>query len=88
VYDVTERRVSEDFTVLSNVLRPTLDEIEAVGAQGGQITGVPTGFSDLDRLTSGLLRRAAPCPTHAEGVLALFTQSTAWLRRHRMLLPG
>jgi Domain of unknown function (DUF4158) len=26
--------------------------------------------------------------THAEGALALFTQSTAWLRRHRVLLPG
>lgn len=26
--------------------------------------------------------------THAEGALALFTQATAWLRRHRILLPG
>jgi replicative DNA helicase len=54
VYDVTERRVSEDFAVLSDMLQPTLDEIEAVGAQGGQMTGVPTGFSDLDRLLGGL----------------------------------
>ncbi len=26
--------------------------------------------------------------THAEGPVALFEQSVAWLRRHRMLLPG
>jgi hypothetical protein len=26
--------------------------------------------------------------THAEGALALFTQAAAWLRRHRVLLPG
>lgn len=54
VYEVTEKRVSEDFAVLADMLQPTLDEIEAVGAQGGVMTGVPTGFSDLDRLLNGL----------------------------------
>lgn len=54
IYDVTERRVSEDFAVLADMLQPTLDEIEAVGAQGGLMTGVPTGFTDLDRLLNGL----------------------------------
>jgi len=54
VYDVTERRVSEDFAVLAELLQPTLDEIEAVGAQGGVMTGLPTGFTDLDRLLNGL----------------------------------
>jgi len=54
IYDVTERRVSEDFAVLADLLQPTLDEIEAVGANGGLMAGVPTGFSDLDRLLNGL----------------------------------
>jgi replicative DNA helicase len=54
VYDVTERRISEDFAILADMLQPTLDEIEAVGAQGGVMTGVPTGFTDLDRLLNGL----------------------------------
>jgi replicative DNA helicase len=54
VYDVTERRVSEDFAILADMLQPTLDEIEAVGAQGGVMTGVPTGFTDLDRLLNGM----------------------------------
>ncbi len=54
VYDVTERRVSEDFAALNELLQPTLDEIEAIGANGGVMTGVPTGFSDLDRLLNGL----------------------------------
>ncbi|WP_034216709.1 replicative DNA helicase [Actinoplanes subtropicus] len=54
IYDVTEKRVSEDFAALGDMLQPTLDEIEAVGAQGGVMTGVPTGFSDLDRLLNGL----------------------------------
>jgi replicative DNA helicase len=54
VYDVTERRVSEDFARLSELLQPTLDEIETVGSQGEAMTGVPTGFTDLDRLLNGL----------------------------------
>ena len=47
---MTERRVSEDFAVLADMLQPTLDEIEAIGAHGGVMTGVPTGFADLDAL--------------------------------------
>ncbi|MGA5305293.1 replicative DNA helicase [Nucisporomicrobium flavum] len=54
IYDVTENRVSEDFATLGDMLQPTLDEIEAVGASGGMMTGVPTGFADLDRLLNGL----------------------------------
>jgi len=54
IYEVTERRVSEDFSVLADMLRPTLDEIEAIGAHGGVMTGVPTGFADLDALLHGL----------------------------------
>jgi len=54
VYEVTERRTSEDYTVLEELLQPTMDEIEAIGAHGGVMSGVPTGFIDLDRLTNGL----------------------------------
>jgi replicative DNA helicase len=54
VYDVTERRTSDDYTVLEELLQPTMDEIEAIGATGGLMAGVPTGFADLDRLTNGL----------------------------------
>src|SRR3954466_153510 len=54
IYDVTEKRVGEDFAALSDMLQPTLDEIEAVGASGGVMSGVPTGFGDLDRLLNGL----------------------------------
>jgi replicative DNA helicase len=54
VYDVTERRISDDFHILNDLLQPTLDEIESVGAQGGVMTGIPTGFTDLDRILNGL----------------------------------
>jgi replicative DNA helicase len=54
VYDVVERRVSEDFAQLGALLQPALDEIETVGSRGGMMSGVPTGFADLDRLLQGL----------------------------------
>ena len=54
VYGVTERRVSEDYLALSEIMPGALDEIEAIGSRGGGMTGVPTGFADLDALTNGL----------------------------------
>jgi replicative DNA helicase len=53
IYGVTERRVSEDFLALSEIMPGALDEIEAIGSRSGVMTGVPTGFSDLDSLTNG-----------------------------------
>ena len=54
VYDVTERRTSEDYRPLSAIMNDALSEIEAIGNRGGQMVGVPTGFTDLDSLTNGL----------------------------------
>ena len=54
VYAVTERRTSEDYLPLSEIMEGTLDEIEAIGSRSGEMVGVPTGFADLDQLTNGL----------------------------------
>src|SRR6187200_2101438 len=54
VYAVTDKRTSEDFLPLSAIMEGTLDEIEAISNRGGDMTGVPTGFVDLDELTNGL----------------------------------
>jgi replicative DNA helicase len=54
VYGVTDRRVSEDYLPLSEIMPGALDEIEAIGSRGGTLSGVPTGFADLDSLTNGL----------------------------------
>ena len=54
VYDVTDKRTSEDYVRLEDVMQQALDEIEAIGARGDDLSGVPTGFADLDRLTNGL----------------------------------
>ncbi len=54
VYDVTERRTSEDYVVLEELLQPTMDEIDAIASRGGVSLGVPTGFTDFDAITNGL----------------------------------
>ncbi|MEV6252212.1 replicative DNA helicase [Nocardia sp. NPDC051911] len=54
VYEVTERRTSEDFLPLEELLQPTMDEIDSIASRGGISLGVPTGFTELDEITNGL----------------------------------
>jgi replicative DNA helicase len=54
IYDVTDRRLSEDFVPLEQLLQPTMDEIDAIASSGGRASGVPTGFHELDEVTNGL----------------------------------
>ncbi|WP_061944595.1 replicative DNA helicase [Brevibacterium ravenspurgense] len=54
IYSVTERNASEDYVRLSEVLGPTVEEIERSGAHDGDTIGVPTGFYEFDELTNGL----------------------------------
>jgi replicative DNA helicase len=54
VYDVTDRRTSEDYLPLRDIMGEALNEIEAISNRGGEMIGVPTGFIELDKLTNGL----------------------------------
>jgi replicative DNA helicase len=54
IYEVTDRRLSEDFVPLEDLLQPTMDEIDAIASNGGLARGVPTGFTELDEVTNGL----------------------------------
>ena len=54
VYEITERRTSEDYVHIESLLQTTLDEIDKISATGGIGTGIPTGFHQLDEITNGL----------------------------------
>ncbi len=54
VYQITDRRASEDYAPLSDIMDKVLDEIEAIENREAGLYGVPTGFADLDDLTNGL----------------------------------
>ena len=54
VYQVTNRRVSEDLAHLKDLLTENMEMVEKLYERGSAITGVATGFTDLDDLTAGL----------------------------------
>lgn len=54
ILEVAAKRGGGDFTPIKNILLDTFSKIEVLYASKGGITGTPTGFKDLDKLTSGL----------------------------------
>ncbi len=54
VFAVADRRVGEGLSRLGPLLQETLEKIEEIGTQGGDITGVSTGFRDIDKKLAGL----------------------------------
>jgi replicative DNA helicase len=56
VFDVAERRVTDSLKPLRELLAASLDHLEALYNRGDAVTGVPTGYVDLDEQLSGLQR--------------------------------
>lgn len=54
VFDVVQKRNSGEFEEIREVVLRTLDRIEQAARQKGHITGLETGFRDLDYKTAGL----------------------------------
>ncbi len=53
IFDIAEKKTSKDFEPLSDVLERGFLEIERLFNNRGEITGVGSGFADLDSKTSG-----------------------------------
>jgi replicative DNA helicase len=56
LFALTQRRRTQDFVAISNVLESYFDQIDYIHQHKGQTFGVPSGFKDLDDLTGGLQR--------------------------------
>jgi replicative DNA helicase len=54
VFDVAQRRVVDSMTPLRDLLGEGLDHLQRLYDQGDSITGLPTGYTDLDQILSGL----------------------------------
>ena len=53
IFQVLQRRSSDDFVPIKEVVLNALDKIEAASRSKGSVTGMATGFIDLDYKTSG-----------------------------------
>lgn len=53
ILDLTQRQVKDGFESIRNILLNTFEKIETLYAHKGNLTGVPTFFTELDRMTSG-----------------------------------
>jgi len=56
IYEISQRHSHSDFASIEDILAAYMTRLEQLNAHRGTIVGVPTGFSDLDRMTGGLQR--------------------------------
>ena len=54
IFEIAEDRIREGFTPLRDLVQSSFATIEKLQQHKGLVTGVPTGFVDLDEMTSGL----------------------------------
>jgi replicative DNA helicase len=53
ILDLSQRQIMEGFVSIRSILLETFEKIETLYANKGKLTGVPTFFQQLDRITSG-----------------------------------
>ena len=75
VFAVAERQVGDGLVAVGPMLQQTLEKIEELGTRGADITGLATGFRDLDKMLTGLqpanLMVIAARPSMGKSALAL-----------------
>jgi replicative DNA helicase len=53
VFELSQQRAKGEFTHIEELLKESFERITALYESGADVTGVPSGFRDLDRITSG-----------------------------------
>jgi len=56
LFEISRLRVTRDFQPLSNILAQVYEKIDHIHSHESEITGVTSGYIDLDRMTSGFQR--------------------------------
>lgn len=85
IYEVTERRTTEDYVRIEDLLQPTMDELDRIQMNDGH-GGVPTGFEHLDEMLHGLhpgqMIVIAGRPGSGKSTLAMDFARSAAIRNH------
>ncbi len=56
LFEISRMRVTRDFAPLSQILAEVYEKLDHIHSHESEITGITTGYVDLDRLTSGFQR--------------------------------
>ena len=87
ILEISNRKKRTDFTPISAVHMDSVQNIEKLLNNKGGLTGIPTGFNDLDKLTSGLHPSdfiiLAARPSMGKTALALNIVQNVALRAHK-----
>ena len=90
VYAITRQGVGEDYAPLSSSIELAIEEIENAQKRGGEMTGVSTGFAELDAMTHGLhagqLVIVAARPAVGKSTLALDMARTAAIHHNKPVI--
>jgi len=54
VFDLSQRRTTDTIEALRDLIGPSLDRIEELAQRSSRITGIATGYTDLDEILAGL----------------------------------
>ncbi|QTU82965.1 replicative DNA helicase [Carnobacteriaceae bacterium zg-C25] len=54
IFSISENKSRDGFIRISDILSTTVENLEILAKQKGDVTGVPTGYPELDRMTTGL----------------------------------
>ena len=89
ILEISNRKKKADFTPIKDVLMDSVQNIEKLINNKGGLTGLPSGFADLDKLTSGLHPSdfiiLAARPSMGKTALALNIVQNVALRAHRKI---
>lgn len=56
IFNISQNNARSDFSHMRDILADYMNKLDQLHDQRGRVVGVPTGFTDLDRLTGGLQR--------------------------------
>jgi replicative DNA helicase len=54
IFDISEKKIKASFVSVGDMIKDTLKTVEKLYERKEMVTGVPTGYEDLDKLTAGL----------------------------------
>jgi replicative DNA helicase len=87
VFDIAEQKVKSGFSNIRDIVKSSFGTIDVLFDRGQRVTGIETGFVDLDNMTSGLqpgeLVVVASRPSLGKTALALNVASHAAIKDHK-----